>query len=170
MGTVSLRLEQKLKVTQIQQLTIQLLTLRSQDLIDFLHEEVTKNPLVDIQYRDVRAGGEGREKPIENARDHADSLEVSLLKQVRLMTLEKKVLAAAGLIIQSLDERGFFTGALDELAHVYDLPLEALEDGLKVVQSLDPPGIGARTLAESLLLQTQRRHDVPKGTEELLKR
>ena len=68
MGTVSLRLEQKLKVTQIQQLTIQLLTLRSQDLIDFLHEEVTKNPLVDIQYRDVRAGGEGREKPIENAR------------------------------------------------------------------------------------------------------
>ena len=49
MGTVSLRLEQKLKVTQIQQLTIQLLTLRSQDLIDFLHEEVTKNPLVDIQ-------------------------------------------------------------------------------------------------------------------------
>ena len=170
MGTVSLRLEQKLKVTQIQQLTIQLLTLRSQDLIDFLHEEVTKNPLVDIQYRDVRAGGEGREKPIENARDHADSLEVSLLKQVRLMTLEKKVLAAAGLIIQSLDERGFFTGALDELAHVYDLPLEALEDGLKVVQSLDPPGIGARTLAESLLLQTQRRYDVPKGTEELLKR
>lgn len=168
MGKVSLRLEQKLKVTQIQKLTIQLLSLRSQDLVDFLHDEVTKNPLVDIRYGDVKGNTGEREKPIENARSHVDSLEVSLLKQVRLMALEKKVLAAAGLIIQSLDERGFFTDSIDELAHVYDLPIASLVEGLKAVQSLDPPGIGARNLSEALLIQTRRRHDVPMGTEDLL--
>lgn len=62
MAKIALKLEQKTKLSQIQRLTIQMLTLHAQDLTDFLHEQVTDNPLLDIRYKDVRpSGGSGKE-------------------------------------------------------------------------------------------------------------
>ena len=51
MAKIALKLEQKTKLSQIQRLTIQMLTLHAQDLTDFLHEQVTDNPLLDIRYK-----------------------------------------------------------------------------------------------------------------------
>lgn len=54
MSNLSLKLEQKAKILQVQRLTIQMLALHAQDLADFLQEQVTDNPLLDIRYHDVR--------------------------------------------------------------------------------------------------------------------
>lgn len=169
MAKIALRLEQRTKLSQIQRLSIQMMTLRSQDLSEFLHEQVRDNPLVDIRYRDVRpAGGSGQEKPIDNIKNKGDALETSLMRQLRVQTVPRDVLLAAGLIIRNLDEKGFFTADLDETGMDYGLSLESMEKGLAVVQAMDPPGIGARNICDALLIQTRRRNDAPSGTEELL--
>ena len=49
MAKIALTLEQKIKLSQMQRLTIQMMTLRGQDLVEFLHEKVTENPLLDIR-------------------------------------------------------------------------------------------------------------------------
>ena len=54
MSNLSLKLEQKVKILQVQRLTIQMLALHAQNLADFLQEQVTDNPLLDIRYHDVR--------------------------------------------------------------------------------------------------------------------
>lgn len=169
MVKVALKLEQRTKLSQIQRLTIKMLTLRSQELTDFLHEQVAENPLLDIRYGDVKSQADaGKEKPLDAVRSRADSLEESLMKQLRLQTLPRPVLLAAGLVIRSLDEKGFCTGNLAELGQEYALDGATMDKGLAVVQSLDPPGIGARDIRECLLLQTRRHGQAPAGTEHLL--
>ena len=151
MSNLSLKLEQKAKILQVQRLTIQMLALHGQDLVDFLQEKVTANPLMDICYHDVRADEEKGRKAIENVHNHGASLEAKLMAQLRVQTLPKPVMLAAGLVIGSLDAKGFFQGDLASLGRAYQLGPADMEKGLALVQSFDPPGIAARDLREALL-------------------
>jgi RNA polymerase sigma-54 factor len=169
MPDISLKLQLKAKVTQLQQLTVKLLSLHAQDLTDYIHEQVTDNPLIDIRYHDVRStSGTGNEKPIDNIRSRDKSLEDVLMEQLRVLTLPKPVMLAAAMVIQSLDEKGFFVGDLDLLGQDYGLPEALMKEGLATVQSFDPPGIGATSLCDSLIIQTRRRPDAPPHTLDLL--
>ena len=56
-------------------------------------------------------------------------------------------------LVDALDERGFLTCDLDDLAELVQRPREELDDILAVIQELAPVGVGARDLQECLLLQ-----------------
>ncbi|MGZ3173940.1 MAG: RNA polymerase factor sigma-54 [Croceibacterium sp.] len=58
-------------------------------------------------------------------------------------------------LIGQLDEAGYLTVPLREVAGDLGLSLAEAEQGLAVVQSLDPTGVGARTLSECLALQAK---------------
>ena len=62
---------------------------------------------------------------------------------------------AAESIIGNLDEDGYLSASLDEIASIGEHTPEQVEQGLRVVQSLDPAGVGARNLRECLLLQIE---------------
>lgn len=171
MVEMALKLEQKLKLSQMQRLTIQMMQLHGRDLQDFLQEQVTSNPLLDIRYHDVRSrGSRNGEKPIENSRSDGDSLEESLMKQLRVQSFSKQVVLAAGLVIQHLDEKGFFSDDLDTIGQDYQLPLNVMEQGLSLVQSFDPPGIAARSIREALLIQAKRNGHAPVGAIAVLEK
>lgn len=170
MSNLSLKLEQKAKILQVQRLTIQMLALHGQDLVDFLQEQVTANPLLDIRYHDVRPAGDKGDKAIDNLRSHSASLEAWLMAQLRVQPLSQPQLLAAGLVIGSLDDKGFFQGDLASLGTVYHLGLEDMKKGLELVQSFDPPGIAARNLREALIIQTRRARKAPLQAEALLEK
>lgn len=81
-----------------------------------------------------------------------------LLEQLNFLTISKLEKAAAELIIGSLDERGFLQTHLADIAMSSSLEIGVLENALQLVQSFDPPGVGARSAAESLELQLKRRN------------
>lgn len=56
-------------------------------------------------------------------------------------------------LIGSLDSHGYVTVTLDEASETLRVPAERVERALFALQSLDPPGIGARNLRECLLIQ-----------------
>jgi RNA polymerase sigma-54 factor len=79
--------------------------------------------------------------------------------QVNVMPLTDRDLVLVGAIIESLDDDGYLRLSLEELTGLVELdpPVEDCEltTALKLVQSLDPCGIGARNVSECLLLQLE---------------
>ncbi|HET6350758.1 MAG TPA: RNA polymerase factor sigma-54 [Coriobacteriia bacterium] len=83
------------------------------------------------------------------------SFDEYLLDQLALYELSDDVEHAAQAVIGSLDDDGFFRGALEEIAKLVGVDVETAEKGMRAVQQLDPPGVGARDLAEALCIEME---------------
>lgn len=81
-----------------------------------------------------------------------------LRSQLSLVVLTPEVREAADLIIGNLEDSGYLTTSLEELARSEEIALETLSEALRVVQALDPSGVAARDLRECLLLQLRARN------------
>jgi RNA polymerase sigma-54 factor len=80
-----------------------------------------------------------------------------LQSQLSVMLLSEEVRDAANGIIGNLEESGYLTTPLEEIALSEGLSNENARAGLKAVQSLDPTGVGATSIQECLLLQLDAR-------------
>ena len=100
-----------------------------------------------------------------NMVERPETLSQHLADQLSNYDLSDAEQRAAERVIFNLDANGYLTLPLEELVDpdgpANQLPL--LEKGLRIVQSMDPPGVGARDLKECLLLQI--RPDMPKARQ-----
>ena len=71
-------------------------------------------------------------------------------------------------LISMLDESGYLTGSLDEVAERLDCPLERVEAVLAILQRFDPVGLFARSLSECLALQLADRNRLDPAMQALL--
>ncbi len=78
-----------------------------------------------------------------------------LRSQLSVSLVSDAVRDAAESIIGNLDEDGYLFASLEEIATAGEHKIEEVEEALHVVQSLDPAGVGARSLRECLLLQIE---------------
>lgn len=78
-----------------------------------------------------------------------------LRSQLSVDLLDDETRDAAETIIGNLDEDGYLTATLDEMAGQIGVTRTIMEAALTAVQGLDPAGVGARDLKECLLLQIQ---------------
>jgi len=78
-----------------------------------------------------------------------------LRSQLSVSVLSDGLRDAAESICGNLDEDGYLSVSLEEIASMGDHRMEEIEAALKMVQSLDPAGVGARNLRECLLLQIE---------------
>jgi RNA polymerase sigma-54 factor len=78
-----------------------------------------------------------------------------LIQQLALLDVPAEVARAGRAVIGSLDHDGFFKGSLEEIAALAGVTRAQAEEGLKAVQQLDPPGVGARDLVEALCLEME---------------
>ena len=90
---------------------------------------------------------------VEDTLTRPRSLMDHLLFQLHLSTSDQGLLERGTMIIGAIDERGYLTTPLEELAAGDGAPREAWEAALRLVQSFEPTGVGARDLRECLLLQ-----------------
>ncbi|HZX57123.1 MAG TPA: RNA polymerase factor sigma-54 [Mucilaginibacter sp.] len=87
----------------------------------------------------------------------------NLQSQLDLIPLSDKDFRIGQQIIGSLDDDGYLrrsiTSLTDDLAFSQNIFAEdeEVEEMLKVIQSFDPPGVGARTLQECLLIQLRKK-------------
>ena len=78
-----------------------------------------------------------------------------LRSQLSVSLIPEEIRDAAESIIGNLDEDGYLSASLEEIATAGEHKPEHVEEALRVVQSLDPAGVGARNLRECLLLQIE---------------
>jgi RNA polymerase sigma-54 factor len=94
------------------------------------------------------------EKPsFENFLAKPTTLYDHLQWQMSLSVLEPVIADAGFSIIGNLNEDGYLTATLEEIAATGQHTLEDVVAALRIVQSFDPAGVGARDLAECLLIQ-----------------
>ena len=130
------------------------------DIRDYLDEDDvaeyklhTNNRASNDEYHDV---------PISDSLGFVDYL----LSQFRLLPNSEIELAIGEIITGNMDESGYLqrelSSIVDDLAFSQNIftDLLTVESVLKKIQSLDPPGIGARSLQECLLLQLQRKSEM----------
>ncbi len=101
---------------------------------------------------------------IKNAAAPPQSLHDYLAEQWLLVDAGEPVKKAGSAIIDYIDDRGYLSVPLEQLGgkDQTDFTLEHLKEALRLVQRLDPPGVGARDLRECLLIQlTQRDDELP---------
>ena len=179
---------QKLSPLQIQ--TIKLIELPIQDLEQRVRRELEENPVLDdtpvenedskeislddIQQDDyipdykTKVSNWGKDaRPDYVTFSVKESFFFNLREQLSFKNLSKQDSDIAYFIVGSLDQDGYLRRDLDSLMD--DLAFRAginceredVERMLKVVQSLDPPGVGARDLRECLLLQLKAANQTP---------
>ena len=118
--------------------------------------------------RATRAEGDERDYPqLAAARP---SLREHLVEQLAGLKCIRRDRALVQTLIDALDDDGYLDSSLVEIAALLPAELavepEELATALRLLQSLDPVGVGARDLRESLLLQIDRgeaARDQPAG-------
>jgi len=97
----------------------------------------------------------------------APTLQEHLLTQLHIAKTSVPQFVAE-YIIGNLDDNGYLRLSLEEIANELNVPLATVEKALKLVQSFDPPGVGARSIKECLALQLPHFPDCPPLTSQFL--
>ncbi|MFN6934084.1 MAG: RNA polymerase factor sigma-54 [Tsuneonella sp.] len=103
------------------------------------------------------SGGSSEDGPQIDERGSADgpTLSEHLHAQVGAVARDRREEFVARALIDQLDEAGYLTVPLSEVAQSLGVPASEAERALAIVQSLDPTGVGARNLAECIALQAR---------------
>ena len=92
-----------------------------------------------------------------------------LLWQIELVRLDARELSIARAIIDAINDDGYLTDPLEEIAATLRPEIDAtpaeVEQVLAVVQALDPSGVGARSVSECLQLQLRQLDPATPGVE-----
>ena len=81
-----------------------------------------------------------------------------LRSQLSMVPLADAIRDAADSIIGNLDESGYVTASIEDMAATGEHSIEDVRTALAEVQKLDPAGVGARDVRECLLLQLESRN------------
>ncbi len=181
--SLELRQQQQLALTPQLQQSIRFLQLPAHDLEQEVARALQENPLLerDDEY-DTDAGaavaqehtdghedrwlsGSGLRRTRADGDDDAErpesalpvTLDEHLHEQLRLTRATQRDCALVGLLIDELDDNGYLPTPLEEIGAMLppelDVDHDELSMALRLLQSFDPPGVGARSLSECLQLQ-----------------
>lgn len=96
---------------------------------------------------------------------HETTLREHLLEQMRVTVRETRDRALLELMIDALNDNGYLEESLEEiharLPEELEIEIEELAVALKLLQSFDPAGVGARNASECLSIQIKRFPKVP---------
>ena len=178
-----LTIEQTQKPQMTQELiqAIQILQYNNQELIEYIENELLENPILEAQKDKASEEtvdiDELRERLLEinstsKESDYAgnwdyereefsferyvafrQSLVEYLLSQLEFSGLKDQKLEIGRFLIQSIDDNGYLTATVQDIATLVHAEEKQVEEVLAVIQGFDPHGVGARNLAECLLIQ-----------------
>lgn len=85
------------------------------------------------------------------------SLIEHLLQQLQFSKITEKQAEIGRFLIHNIDEIGYLAIPIKEVARIMASEEQEVEEVLKVIQTFDPPGVGARDLKETLTIQLKQR-------------
>lgn len=175
---------QQLDQRQIQRL--EMLQMSALELRDYLQELSQENPVVDLNdppapSEDVRedprlqhlrwlADTDRQNRYYQGLWEYEDdpiarigvgggleeTLPQFLSRQLDRLRLDGDTARTVEFLASCLDGDGYLRPPLDELARDSGIPLPLLEEGLAVLRTLEPAGVGADSLSQCLALQLER--------------
>ena len=107
----------------------------------------------EIRPRAASSEEDAKHEALQNHADREPTLVEYIQTQLGYLDLDPGIEQICGEIAGNIDERGYLSGDLEEIALSSGVPEALAQKALELVQTLDPAGLGARDLRECLLLQ-----------------
>ena len=191
---IALRLRQHLTLTPQVQQALKLLQMSALEFAQEMEEALTANPFLEenpdappasrdsgtmddvVVPQESTPSGPAADRDQDDwggANDAQPTLQQHLRDQLMISPMGERDRALAHMVIDSLDDEGYFKMSFDELAALvppeFDVGADEFAAALKLVQTLDPAGVGARSLEECLCLQLKALPEDTPGREPALK-
>lgn len=177
---------QKLIITPELRQALEILQLSSMDLVDFTDQALMENPLLEAKEGGER-NGEQQDEPnridwqsfISKSRDyyeekglprevreegphesmvsHQLTLEEYLTAQWKFAASDPEIGVIGEYLIGNMNPSGYLAITVEQAAADLAKSQEKVEQALKLLQTMDPPGVCARSLRECLILQVVRQ-------------
>jgi RNA polymerase sigma-54 factor len=174
---------QKLVMTPQLRQAIKILQFTSLELEEYIEQQIENNPIIEISDEDLakkeipvpenkvdwkeyvedfdnyeyckEAYHHNRDNDFnyENIIFKNPTLQEHLLFQFHLTLLDASYHEICEYIIQSLDDNGYLTLTIEEIAETFKIDPVIVENVLRIIQSFEPAGVGARNLSECLAIQ-----------------
>ena len=145
------RMLQKMVLTPQMKQSLKFLSMSTQDLNEYIETALEANPFLKKEFS--RKGTEY--DPVAHIKDK-ENPRLALLLQAKILGLKDDELEIAEHLIYEMDDNGYVTVALEEMAQALLVDVERIEKVLEIIQSMEPAGIGARNVSECLQLQLKR--------------
>ncbi len=105
----------------------------------------------------VRQPREETDDRLEGTASRVETLYDYLMEQLSFLKLSSEQRLIGEYIIGNIAPNGYLTITVDEMADELQIPSHEVSRVLELIQGFDPPGVGARGLRESLLLQMRQK-------------
>lgn len=145
--TAALALRQRLSQSARQRL--ELVVMPPMEFAEYLERQAEENPFLSVSRTTLR-GHAGHSVSIAAQQP---GLFAHVLAELPFLVKTAADLPIAVRLAEGLDERGFLVDTVTEIAADLTVPLARVEEVLALVQGIEPAGLFARTVAESLGLQ-----------------
>lgn len=96
------------------------------------------------------------------------SLKEFLQEQLLELSIPQDIAIMCDYIIESLDSRGYLEISTEEISKELNIEEEEIKKALKIVQALEPYGIGARDIKECLLIQSEKLNILDDTIEKMI--
>lgn len=159
--------------TELRQ-AIALLQYNTADLYQFIQEQATENPLIELEEPQVDynfEAGHYRKKtstpidhknyvnPVDYTAQKENHILNDLLEQVNYLHLDEEKRTILRYLVLNLDDNGYLKRSTGKLAKELNTGEAEMENCISILHKLEPIGIGSRDLKECLLLQA--KHHFP---------
>jgi len=189
---------QKILLTPQLKQALEILRMTSQELFEYVEEELEKNPVLEVLdsenppdadgFSDTQEEEEWDEfvgqkntnsfkddgdyfSTIDSAADKSTvklSLKEHLVFQLHTSELTKDQALIGEYLIDNIDDNGYLTIGLNEAAAFFNIPVSKVGRVLEHLQSFDPAGICARSLKECLLIQLRQMDITDKAVVDII--
>ncbi|MEA5010561.1 MAG: RNA polymerase factor sigma-54 [Angelakisella sp.] len=169
------KMEQSLKILQMDNLELEEYVQRVSEenpVVDFAQDQETeqrkellRRKLDLITNEDNRSvvgydsyyTEEDETDPMERLRTPELSMHEELTEQLGVLRISKCEYQTALYVVDCLDDNGYLTVSVEEMAAHTGWSEDRLFMGLEIVKTLEPAGVGASSLSECLILQLERK-------------
>ncbi len=120
-------------------------------LIEFLKREAENNPFLDFEFDENKILEIAQPvSPLEKIKEQLCFIKIPMPQKTKNI---------CEFIIENLEDNGYFKMDIKEVSKILNVENKDVELALKIVQSLEPAGIGARDLKECFLIQAKKYED-----------
>lgn len=131
-------------------------------------EHIREREYDDISYRQGEYGRDEQEYTFEQFATTDTTLYEHLESQLQFISLDAECEKIAKYIIESLDENGYMTLAVEEICMEFSADEETVRKVLDIIQNFEPVGVGAENLAECLMLQLSAKGEYSEIVEDIV--
>lgn len=170
-------------ISQSQQMTLtpkmveelKVLQMTNVELLQYIEAQLNENPLleteddvpadyeleetevseVDLDVSDYE--GQVQKKDFTEYSSKALTLRQHLVLQVRELRIDYSIRKVIFYLIETINDEGYLDTSITDASHILSVTTDKIRKALKILQKLEPAGVGARNLKECILLQLRRR-------------